>query len=105
MGTAVGVDPCGDAQHPNAGWTVYCNRDSGHEGNHGYAGVFWPQAGTAPVTIRAILDRDLPDEAVAEIAGRMFDGDLTQQPQRVQDAVWRDARAALGAALNRLANR
>ena len=39
------------------------------------------------------------DEAVAEVAGRMFDGDLVRQPQRVQDRVWRDARAALGAAL------
>ena len=45
---------------------------------------------------------ELPDDAVAEIAARMFDGDLSQQPQRVQDAVWRDARFALEAALKHI---
>lgn len=48
---------------------------------------------------------ELPDAAVAEIAARMFDGDLSQQPQRVQDAVWRDARFALEAALKHIAPR
>ena len=45
---------------------------------------------------------DLPDEAVAEIAARMFDGDLSRQPQQVQDQVWRDARFALEAAVKHL---
>jgi hypothetical protein len=41
---------------------------------------------------------EIPDRAIAEVAGRMFDGELTRQPQQVQDRVWRDARAALVAA-------
>ena len=45
---------------------------------------------------------ELPDEAVAEIAARMFDGDLSRQPQQVQDKVWRDARFALAAAVKHL---
>lgn len=45
---------------------------------------------------------EVNDAAIAEIAGRMFDGDLVRQPQRVQDRVWRDARAALFAALAHL---
>ena len=48
---------------------------------------------------------ELPDAAVAEIAARMFDGDLSLQPQQVQDAVWRDARFALEAALKHITPR
>lgn len=48
---------------------------------------------------------DLPDAAIAEIAARMFDGDLSRQSQAVQDAVWRDARYALEKALEHLPER
>lgn len=47
-------------------------------------------------------EADLPDDAVAEIAARMFDGDLSRQPDAVQDAVWRDARWALFKAMPHL---
>lgn len=49
-------EPCGNAQHPNSGWTVYCTRDEGHAGDHGYAGVFWPNS--AAPTRYVVFDAD-----------------------------------------------